>query len=293
MLLPALSLRRIRCFPSRYNMSPSGGNSTAAANRLQALTRSLATSSPSGSSPTLSSSSSPALSKIAPQPLLGHLTLEGLRLPVHETDDKDRLPREDLLLDYSDPAVAAEILWLMKKWELRAWFVLSTSCSRGIDKCVYYTDQDVFLLASPGPFTRRLALTFLHLLNKPFEICVLHRDVGESELKQGREIRPGGVLEYTDSGAVRAAKEGKVLLLDGIERVERGVLPLLNNLLEYREMNLEDGTHIVSASRYDLMVKNGEDTTGFIPAHPDFRIVALGVPVREYSSSTGSVTPVD
>lgn len=142
------------------------------------------------------------------------------------------------------------------------------------------------MLASPGPFTRRLALTFLHLLNKPFEICVLHRDVGESELKQGREIRPGGVLEYTDSGAVRAAKEGKVLLLDGIERVERGVLPLLNNLLEYREMNLEDGTHIVSASRYDLMVKNGEDTTGFIPAHPDFRIIALGVPVREYLSST-------
>ncbi|KWU41842.1 hypothetical protein RHOSPDRAFT_30334 [Rhodotorula sp. JG-1b] len=243
-------------------MSPSGGNSTAAANRLQALTRSLASSSSSGSSPTLSSSSSPALSKIAPQPLLGHLTLEGLRLPVHETDDKDRLPREDLLLDYSDPAVAAEILWLMKKWELH---------------------QDVFLLASPGPFTRRLALTFLHLLNKPFEICVLHRDVGESELKQGREIRPGGVLEYTDSGAVRAAKEGKVLLLDGIERVERGVLPLLNNLLEYREMNLEDGTHIVSASRYDLMVKNGEDTTGFIPAHPDFRIIALGVPVPPYA----------
>lgn len=78
-----------------------------------------------------------------------------------------------------------------------------------------------------------------------------------------------------------------------------------SNLLEYREMvsprsllslryahradvpamqNLEDGTHIVSAARYDLMVKQNEDTTSFIPAHPDFRIIALGVPVRAYDS---------
>lgn len=46
--------------------------------------------------------------------------------------------------------------------------------------------------------------------------------------------------------------------------------------------NLEDGTHIVSAARYDKMVQNGEDRTGFIPAHPDFRIIALGVPVPPY-----------
>lgn len=44
--------------------------------------------------------------------------------------------------------------------------------------------------------------------------------------------------------------------------------------------NLEDGTHIVSAARYDLMVEQNEDTRNFIPAHPDFRIIALGVPVR-------------
>lgn len=45
-------------------------------------------------------------------------------------------------------------------------------------------------------------------------------------------------------------------------------------------MQLEDGTHIVFSKRYDLMVANGEDTTGFIPAHPDFRVIALGCPTR-------------
>lgn len=44
--------------------------------------------------------------------------------------------------------------------------------------------------------------------------------------------------------------------------------------------NLEDGTHIVSADRYELMITNHEDTTNFIPAHRDFRVVALGTPVR-------------
>lgn len=77
----------------------------------------------------------------------------------------------------------------------------------------------MFLYSPPGPYARRLALTFAHLLNKPYEIVALHRDVGESELKQGREIRQGGKLVYTDSSAVRAAKNGSLLILDGIERV--------------------------------------------------------------------------
>lgn len=67
-------------------------------------------------------------------------------------------------------------------------------------------------------------------------VVSLHRDVGESELKQGREIRAGGQLVYVDSAACRAAKSGAILVLDGIERCERGVLPILNNLLENRSV---------------------------------------------------------
>ncbi|GAA5900077.1 hypothetical protein JCM6882_002608 [Rhodosporidiobolus microsporus] len=220
--------------------------------RLAALSRSFASS---------SAASSPAATHHADRPLLGHLTLGDLRLPVHDPQDRERLPRGDLLLDVEDESVQREFEWLMMKWEL---------------------DQDIFLLSPPGPFTRRLAQTFLSLLHTPYEIVSLHRDIGETELKQGREIREGGALEYTDGPAVRAMKEGKVLIIDGVERCERGVLPLLNNALENREMNLEDGTHLVSSARYDLMVKNGEDTTGFIPTHPNFRVIALGCPVPPF-----------
>jgi MoxR-like ATPase len=53
-------------------------------------------------------------------------------------------------------------------------------------------------------------------------------------------------------------------------------------LLENREINLEDGTHIVSADRYDKMLANGEDTRMFIPAHREFRVIAIGTPVPPY-----------
>ena len=39
-----------------------------------------------------------------------------------------------------------------------------------------------------------------------------------------------------DQSAVRAASQGRILILEGIEKAERNVLPVLNNLLENREM---------------------------------------------------------
>lgn len=53
------------------------------------------------------------------------------------------------------------------------------------------------------------------------QYIALHRDVGETELKQGREIRAGGNLVYVDSAAVRAVKKGRILILEGIEKVSR------------------------------------------------------------------------
>ncbi len=42
--------------------------------------------------------------------------------------------------------------------------------------------------------------------------------------------------EWVDAAAVRAAVEGRILILEGIEKAERNVLPVLNNLLENREI---------------------------------------------------------
>ena len=68
----------------------------------------------------------------------------------------------------------------------------------------------------------------------------IHRDVGETELKQGREIRENGTLVYVDSAAVKAVKLGRVLILEGIEKAERCIMTVLNNLLENREMLVKE-----------------------------------------------------
>ena len=46
-------------------------------------------------------------------------------------------------------------------------------------------------------------------------------------------------------------------MLEGVERAERNVLPVLNNLLENREMALEDGRFLVAPRRWDELQHSG------------------------------------
>lgn len=93
--------------------------------------------------------------------------------------------------------------------------------------------QDVFLVGPPGPHRRRLAMWYAQVTNQEVEYCSISRDTTDSDLKQRREIADGTAL-YVDQAPVRAAVHGRVLILDGIEKAERNVLPTLNNLLENR-----------------------------------------------------------
>ncbi|KAF9269491.1 hypothetical protein L218DRAFT_915635 [Marasmius fiardii PR-910] len=199
---------------------------------------------------------------------IGTIRLRDITYEVTESLTPSRLPsnsrqtgldtRGSYLLDATDPVNIDNLHFMLQK---------------------YLLGQDVFLVSQPGPYARRLALTFASILNLEYEYIALHRDVGETELKQGREIREGGNLVYVDSPAVNAAKYGRLLILEGIEKAERGIMPVLNNLLENREMNLEDGTHIIHPQRYALL----DDTENkFIPAHKNFRVIAIAAPVPPY-----------
>ncbi|CAK0844962.1 unnamed protein product [Prorocentrum cordatum] len=142
--------------------------------------------------------------------------------------------------------------------------------------------QDCFLTGPPGPRRRRLVLGWCELLGREVEYLALSRDTTESDLKQRREIVRGS-LEWVDQPPVRAAREGRVLILDGLEKAERNVLPTLNNLLENREMSLQDGTFLTSPERFDaLRGPGGADEARLVRVHQDFRVVALGLPVPAF-----------
>lgn len=102
------------------------------------------------------------------------------------------------------------------------------------------------------------------------EYVALSKDVTDADLKQRRELQ-NSTSFYVDQAAVRAAIHGRILVLDGIEKAERNVLPILNNLLENREMSLDDGRF--------LTTKDVNSTTDmkFEKVSPRFLVFALGM----------------
>ena len=60
------------------------------------------------------------------------------------------------------------------------------------------------------------------------------------------------------------------------------MLPLLNNLLENRELNLDDGHFLVASERYDkleILSKKTEElkNLNLLRVHEDFRVIAIGI----------------
>ena len=147
--------------------------------------------------------------------------------------------------------------------------------------------QDMLLLGAPGPIRRRIALNYCQSQGRSWEYVSLTRDVTESDLKQRREIYNRKDAIWTNQPVVRAALSGSILILEGLENAERNVLPILNNLLENREMHLENGEHIISFEKYTMLREKYSEKElameGLKYAHPDFRVVATCVPVPPFS----------
>jgi MoxR-like ATPase len=145
--------------------------------------------------------------------------------------------------------------------------------------------QDIFLIGPPGPAKRRLAMQFCELTQREVEYLCLSQDITEADIKQRREVKDKSVF-YVDSASVKAALEGRVLILDGIEKAERNVLPIINNLLENREMALEDGRFICEPKRFDqLLETHGRAQMKewkLVKAHPNFFVIAVGLPIPPY-----------
>ncbi|CAJ0865553.1 11051_t:CDS:10 [Entrophospora sp. SA101] len=145
--------------------------------------------------------------------------------------------------------------------------------------------QDIFLIGPPGNLRRALVLRYAQLTNREIEYVPLSKDCTDSDLRQRREIS-GGTAYYVDQACVRAAINGRILILDGIEKAERNVLPILNNLLENREMALEDGRFLVHPKRYDLLMKSKNKSLmknwKLVKTSERFIVVALGLPIPPY-----------
>ncbi|KAJ8610165.1 hypothetical protein CTAYLR_008737 [Chrysophaeum taylorii] len=137
--------------------------------------------------------------------------------------------------------------------------------------------QDAVLICSPGERrrARHVAFAFAELVNSEAFYVGISGDTTESDLRQRRELSAGG-SSWSDAPPVRAAVRGGVLVLDGLERAERNVLPTLNNLLENREMTLDDGRLLMPEAK----VVGETPLVEAVPA--SFRVVAIASPSPPY-----------
>lgn len=195
-----------------------------------------------------------------------YVEIGGVRRSIDES--KDKRPFLDPLRSYYLPpnqltASLPHLQWILQKDALQ---------------------QDVLLIGRPGSAgaRRRLALAYAALVKRPAHVVSITSDITESDLKQRRElvIKDGALtLEYRAAAPVEAAVKGHLLILEGIEQAARNVLPTLNNLLEHRSMNLEDGRLLVPP---DTILEDHDGLTQqrLVKVHPDFRVIATTAPTK-------------
>ena len=135
--------------------------------------------------------------------------------------------------------------------------------------------QDFVLLGPPSLARdrRHLLLLYAALVEREVEYVALSRDTSDADLKQRKEVSDHASV-YVNQAPVRAALNGRLLILDGLEKAERNVLPTLNNLLENRELSLDDGGLLVSPKVFDEHNDNAS-LLSIHRVHPDFRVAAL------------------
>ncbi|CAF3738770.1 unnamed protein product [Rotaria sordida] len=190
------------------------------------------------------------------------LRIGSVMRPVTPSNDNNQslIPILYYEKNFFPPSFIRHLEWLMKKDKL---------------------GQDALFVGPPGPTRRHLILAYLELTRKPYQYLQLTRDTTDSDIKQRREIQNKTAL-FINQAAVNAAIHGHTLVLDGLEKAERNVLPILNNLLENREMNLDNGQFLVSTQRFDELLKfytkEQLDQLNFIRVHEDFRVIALTLP---------------
>jgi len=75
---------------------------------------------------------------------------------------------------------------------------------------------------------------------------------------------------------------GKLVVLDGVHRLRNDTLGVLYQLIHDRELQLFDGSRLVSPDRFaalqDTMSEQELAAARIQPVHPAFRVLALGTP---------------
>ena len=91
-----------------------------------------------------------------------------------------------------------------------------------------------------------------------YDILLSCQDMTARDLLQQRTTTPEGDTVWRLSPLVEAALEGRLAVLDGLHRAHKSSLAVLQRLVHDRELQLYDGTRLMSEDKFeDLKVVEG------------------------------------
>ena len=137
------------------------------------------------------------------------------------------------------------------------------------------------IIGERGVGKQTLGRELSRLLDQPVEPILLYQDMSSRDLLQQRDTDVNGNTVWRHSPLVKAAVEGRLALIDGIDRLYPGTLALIQRLTQDRELTLHDGTRLLGAERFEQTAKEAGLTDsemaerGLCKIHPAFRICAF------------------
>ena len=132
--------------------------------------------------------------------------------------------------------------------------------------------RHLVLIGNQGVGKNKLADRMLELLNAEREYVQLHRDSTVAGLTGAPTIQEGRVV-WEDSPLVRAARNGRVLVVDEADKAPPEVIAVLKSLVEDGNMLLGNGKRLVRQSTQSTQTIDGKDDE--IVIHPDFCVWIL------------------
>ena len=140
---------------------------------------------------------------------------------------------------------------------------------------------DVCLCGWRGVGKTALARCFADALGYRVRTIFCYKDMGARDFLQRRVTDDRGNTGWKDSALVDAALRGDLAVLDGVDRLPRGLLyATLARLVCDRELDLPDGTRLCAPRRWAELLRGGLSETdlrarGLRRVSPSFRVVAV------------------
>jgi MoxR-like ATPase len=154
-------------------------------------------------------------------------------------------------------------------------FVPTTGSKRVLTAMVqeHAAGRDVLLISPKGEGKNATAQQFAGLLGYDTHLFGMYSELTSRDLLVRRTTDSAtGETSWEESPLITAARQGDICILDGIEKLRPDVLSSLQSLATDREVSLPDGRRLVRQEN----IASDEPDSKVIPAHPSFRIVALG-----------------